>query len=287
MTAVEPGRHDGSPPPRLGSHSVSCAGAVLRYTLRPLMKTSPPLVCLRLVRLGARVATFALLVAGGGLLSSCAHSYEVKVDSLAKPKAEDSISYEIHNANPEVSEDTLRYKEAVGFVRTALSGKGLYESPDPGKADLVVNVDYGVGPPQVRHETVSEPIYLTVPGNVYMETIQVGTDKSGRAIYTTVARQDPPTTEFAGFRDYVITTVVYEKHLKLSARENTPGTEGKPPTEIWTVDVTSEGESHDLRKALPVLAAATIDFVGKDSHGQKTIRLKDTDKDVAFVKAGM
>jgi hypothetical protein len=53
------------------------------------------------------------------------------------------------------------------------------------------------------------------------------------------------------------------------------------------VDVTSEGESRDMRKALPVLAAASIDYVGKDSHGQKIIRLKDTDKDIAFVKKGM
>ena len=39
--------------------------------------------------------------------------------------------------------------------------------------------------------------------------------------------------------------------------------------------------------ALPILAAASIDYVGKDSKGQKTIRIKDTDKDVAFIRKGM
>ena len=81
--------------------------------------------------------------------------------------------------------------------------------------------------------------------------------------------------------------MVYEKFLKMSARENKPATEGKPAEEIWTLDITSEGESKDVRKALPVLAAASIDFVGKDSHGQKTIHLKDTSSDIAFVKKGM
>jgi hypothetical protein len=117
--------------------------------------------------------------------------------------------------------------------------------------------------------------------------VQVGTDSQGRPIYQTVTVQDPPTTEFAGFREYVITIVVYEKYLKLSARENKEAAEGRAPTEIWTLDVTSEGESRDIRKHLPVLVAASIDYIGKDSQGQKTIRIKDTSSDIAFVKKGM
>ena len=233
------------------------------------------------------LAWCALLFAAGSLLSGCANTYEVKVDSLAKPKAEDAISYKINNKNLQLPDDSLRNKEAVGFVRTALSGKGMYETTDADKADVVVDLDYGVGPPQMRRETVSEPIYITLPGEVRTERVQVGTDRNGNPIYQTVTYQDPPRTEFAGYRDYVITTTVYEKYLHLSAKESKPASEGRPPSEIWTVDVTSEGQSHDLRKTLPVLAAASIDYVGKDSHGQKTIHLKDTDKDVAFVKKGM
>ena len=227
------------------------------------------------------ILPFTLLVGG------CANSYQVKVDSLAKPKAEESISYKIVNKNPEIPDDSLRYKEAAGFVRTALSGKGLYEATETEKADLVVALDYGVGPPQSRRETMSEPVYLTLPGRSRTERVQVGTDRNGNPVFQTVTIQDPPTTEFAGYREYVVTVTVYEKFLRLNATENKPAAEGRPPSEIWTVDVTSEGESRDIRKALPILAAASIDYVGKDSKGQKTIRIKDTDKDVAFIKKGM
>ena len=233
------------------------------------------------------LAAYALLVAGTLLVGGCAHTTEVKVDSLAKPSAEQSISYKIHSNNPEIPEDSLRHKEAVSLVRTALSGKGLYEAPSADKADLVVDLDYGVGPPQMHRETISEPVYLTLPGQVHTQTVQVGTDRNGNPIYQTVSIQDPPRTEFAGYRDRIVVSVVYEKHLRLSARENKPAAEGRPPSEVWTVDVTSEGESHDLRKTLPVLAAASIDYVGVDSHGEKIIRIKDTDKDIAFVKKGM
>ena len=222
------------------------------------------------------------------ILSGCATTtHEVKIDSLAKPNSEAAISYEIKNRNPLVTDDSLRYKEAAGMVKTALSGKGMYEAPSNTKPDMVVDLDYGVGPPQVRKETVSEPVYITVPGQIRTERVQVGTDSQGRPIYQTVTVQDPPTTEFAGFREYIVTVVVYEKYLRLSARENKELVEGRPQNEIWTVDVTSEGESRDIRKNLPILVAASIDYIGKDSQGQKTIKLKDTNKDIAFVKKGM
>jgi hypothetical protein len=227
------------------------------------------------------------LAAASLLLAGCATTHQVKVDSLAKPDAENSISYELKNRNPLVADDSLRYKEAANLVKTALSGRGLYEAPANTKADLIVDLDYGVGPPQMKKETVSEPVYITIPGQIRTERVQVGTDSQGRPIYQTITVQDPPTTEFAGFREYIVTVIVYEKYLKLSARENKEPVEGRPAQEVWTVDVTSEGESRDLRKNLPVLVAASIDFIGKDSQGQKTIRIKDSSSDIAFVKKGM
>ena len=227
------------------------------------------------------------MLAGGLFLVGCTTTHTVKVDSLAKPKAEESISYEIKNRNPLVADDSLRFKEAASLVKTALSGKGLYEAPPNTKPDMVVDLDYGVGPPQMRRETVSEPVYITIPGQIRTERVQVGTDSQGRPIYQTITVQDPPTTEFAGFREYQITVTVYEKYLKLSARENSEPQEGRPQQEIWTVDVTSEGESRDIRRNLPVLVAASIDYIGADTQGQKTIRIKDTHSDIAFVKKGM
>lgn len=240
----------------------------------PLTRRSTP--CRALPTLAA-----ALLFAG------CTTTTEIKIDSLAKPEAENAISYQIKNRNPLVADDSLRYKEAAGFVKTALSGKGMFEAPENTTADLVVDLDYGVGPPQQRRVTMSEPVYITLPGQIRTERVQVGTSKSGQAIYQTITVQDPPRTEFVGYRDYVVTITVYEKHLKLAARENAPVVEGRPPQELWTIDVTSEGESRDIRKTLPLLVAASIDYVGTDSQGQKTIRIKDSHSDVAFVKKGM
>jgi hypothetical protein len=237
-------------------------------------------------RLTAASFLGAALLAGS--FSGCVDSYKVKVDSLAKPTAENAIAYQIKVASPSIDPESLRYKEAEKFVKTALSGKGLYEAPKPEMADMVVSVDYGISPPKITQEPHSEPIYREVPGAIVEETIRIGTDKSGNPVYRTVVTQGPSTTEYVGEREYVITVVTYEKYLRLSARENAPASEGRPPADVWSVDITTEGESHDLRKALPVLAAASIDYIGKDTRGQKVIKLKDTkDGSIAFVKKGM
>jgi hypothetical protein len=230
-----------------------------------------------------KILTLALLA----FCSGC-NTHTVKVDALSKPDAEKSVAYQIRTTNPDLDPDSLRYKEAERFVKTALSGKGMYESPSTETADMIVNLDYGISPPKVTREMRSEPIYQTVPGRVSTQTVQVGVDKNGNAIYSTVIVQEPSSVQYVGERDYFVTIVTYEKHLRISARENKPASEGRPPAELWTVDVTTEGESHDLRKALPVLAAATIEYVGRETRGQQTIKLKDTkDGAIAFVKKGM
>jgi hypothetical protein len=221
-------------------------------------------------------------------LWGCANSHKVKVDSLSQPTAENSIAYLLKTSNPAHDPESLRHKEAEKFVKTALSGKGLYEAPKAEMADMVVSIDYGISPPKVSQEIRTEPVYRDIPGEVVTAVVQVAVDKNGNPIYQTVTHQLPSRREYVGEREYMITLVTYEKFLRIAARENAPATEGRPPAEIWTVDVTTEGESKDLRKALPVLAAATIEYVGKDSRGQKTIKLKDTkDGAIEFVKKGM
>lgn len=251
-----------------------------------LMKTDRPLECrgrwvVRLTWPGCAAPLAALL------LAACNTGTTVKIDSTAKPKAEEAISYQFHSKDPDVPEDSLRYKEATGYVKTALSGKGMYEAPRADLADIVVDVEYGVSPPVTKMEIQEEPVYITLPGQFHTESVFVGTDRNGNAIYRTVTVQDPPHEEFAGYREHPVAVTTYEKYLRMNARSSKPAQEGQPTPDVWAVDISTEGESKDLRKALPVLAAASIDYVGKDSGGPQVIHLKDKDPDVTFVKKGM
>ena len=226
----------------------------------------------------------ATLVAAG-----CSSAgYDMKINSAAKPEAKAAISYRIEAHGASVDTSSLRYKEAENFVKTALSGKGLYEAPKPEQADMVIDLDYGIGPPIITEQPFSQPVYRSIPGVTRTEVVQSGTDFRGQPVYSTITTQEPTRNEYMGDREYMTTVTVYEKHLTVTAHENKPATEGRAPRTVWGVQVTSEDESKDLRKYLPVLIAASIEYIGKDSGGEiKTIRVSDKDPAISFVKKGL
>lgn len=228
-----------------------------------------------------------LLFGAGALLSGCATSYKVEVDSISQPKASEATSYRIVTKNPNADEGSLRHQEATAYVKTALSGKGLYEAPPGQDPDMVVEVDYGVEPPRVVMERSSVPIYAQVGGGVRYEQVVVGTTSTGAPIVRTVAVYEPPRTEVIGYQDVVTPVAMYEKYLRISARENKPMEEGRPPPEVWSVNVSSEDKSDDLRKYLPILASASVDYIGKDSGEKQTVTVKETDSAVGFIKKGL
>lgn len=194
----------------------------------------------------------------------------VTVNSLARPDA-DAISYELRKPASLTESDAARYKEGLHYIRAALYSKGMYEVPAGTKPDVMVNFDFGVTSHTSR-ETQAEPIIEAAGGTSAYAPAVIVNNATGSAIFT---RYEPPRLVVTGYRDVVVTSTIYEKHLRLTALDASAPAPDQPQAEIWMVDVTSEGQSRDLRKALPILVAASIDYIGKDSHGQKTIRIKD------------
>lgn len=228
-------------------------------------------------------SALALLVAG------CATDtvHQIKVDSIAKRDgANTALSYRIRSKDPRLGDESLRYKEASEFVRTALSGKGLYEAPNDERADMIVELDYGMETPRTRMETVSVPVYAQVGGGVRYETVPV-VDARGIASRRTVAVYDEPKSELVRYDDVPKPVTMYEKYIRLTARENKPGVEGRPPAELWSVQVSAEDESKDLRKYLPLMASASVEYIGKDSTNQQIVNVREKSPGVEFIRRGM
>jgi hypothetical protein len=221
------------------------------------------------------------------LVTGCSTSaYEVKVDSITKPAPGEAQSYTLKSKNPALGEENLRYQEAAGFIKTALSGKGLYEAPSEDRADMIVELDYGMESPRTKTERVSVPVYAQVGGGVRYDTVPV-TDVKGNTGYRTVAVYEPPRSELIGYDDMPRQVTIYEKYIRISARENKPAAEGKPPAELWSVQASAEDESKDVRKYLPILASATAEYIGRDSNHQTTIKVKENGDAVDFIRRGL
>jgi hypothetical protein len=237
----------------------------------------------RELTVGLAVSAVATALLAGGC---AAPAYKVKVDAIAKPARSEVQSYVLKSKDPRLGEENLRYREAAEFVRTALSGKGLYEAPSPESADMVVELDYGMEAPRSKVERVSVPVYAQVGGGVRYESVPV-VDARGNSSYRTVAVYEPPRTELVAYDEVPRLVTIYEKYVKISARENKPASEGRPPTELWSIHASAEDESKDLRKYLPIIASATVDFIGQESSNQQTVKVRADGPGVAFIRRGM
>ena len=226
--------------------------------------------------------TWMALAAG----CSTSSTYQVKVDAITKPAPSGAQSYKLKSKDPRLGEENLRYHEAADFVRTALSGKGLYEAPSEDRADMIVELDYGMEAPRSKIERVSTPVYAQVGGGVRYDSVPV-TDGKGNTSYRTVAVYEPPRSELIGYDDMPRTVTIYEKYLKITARENKAASEGRPPNEIWSIHASAEDESKDLRKYLPIMASATVDYIGQDSSTQKVVKVRADGPGVDFIRKGM
>lgn len=236
-----------------------------------------------------RVGALALLVLVGLCAGCTGTTYHVKVDAVAKSDAaarSEAQSYKLRSKGAALADDSLRNQEATEFIKTALSGRGLYEAPTAETADMIVELDYGVAAPRTKVERVSVPVYAQVGGGVRYEQVPV-TSSRGVTSTRTVAVHEPPRTELVGFDEVPREVVVYEKYLRLTARDNKPAAEGKPPTQLWSIHSSTEDESKDLRKYLPIIASATVEMIGKDSGTAKDIKVRLPSPGVDFIKKGM
>jgi hypothetical protein len=219
--------------------------------------------------------------------AGCANStYQVKVDAITKPTPEPKQSYTLKSKDPRLGDESLRYREAAEFVKTALSGKGLYEAPSEEKADMIVELEYGMDAPRSKIERVSVPVYAQVGGGVRYESVPV-VDARGNTSFRTVAVYDAPRNELIGYDDMPRQVTIYEKYLKITARENKAAAEGRPPSELWSIHASAEDESKDLRKYLPIMASATIDYIGQDSSNQQVVKVRGDGPGVVFIRKGM
>jgi hypothetical protein len=236
----------------------------------------------------SRIFNAALSLGCLVMLAGCGSTYRFKVDAVKNPDiAEENKSYRLVSANPEMDSEDLRFKEASAYVKTALSSKGMYEAPPGTEADMVIEVDFGMEEPRTEMRTISVPIYVSVRSPPRLVRVQVRDPKTGEMRTVEMMVEDPPQQQLAGFEERIITVTVYEKYIRITAREASGGEGDRPPREIWSVYVKNEDESDNLREYVPLMVSAAMDSVDENSSSAKEVVLNDSDERVTFVKKGM
>ncbi len=84
----------------------------------------------------------------------------------------------------------------------------------------------------------------------------------------------------------IIPVTTYGKYLLITAIDNREDVDIEDAPHAWVVIVKNRDESDDLDNYLPLMAAASIEYVGTRTDNQEVITLKESDQEVTFVKAG-
>ena len=181
-------------------------------------------------------------------LTGCRTIHEVKIDAISDPSKPTGTAYRLEVNEPTGGIEKETIDQAAAGVRRALAAKGMYEAPASTKPDIVIFMEAGVGPGQMKI--------------VYQS--------SG----------DP----FGAERRSPRPMLVHEKYIKLSAREPVPvetapaagnrdrrTRQSKQGAEVWNVHVGVEDPKKDLGPYIAILTTASVDYIGTNSGQEKTL----------------
>lgn len=216
-------------------------------------------------------AVSALLAVVLLTLAGCAHDkakperlrrgeHAIRVNSTASAPVKPGTPFVVMPAKDPGAEATLLYGEAARLVKAALMAKGLYEAPSRAHAGVVVEIEYSMETPRVSRAAPGDPAAQT-------GAKESRPQRSDAAIDNLRSAERGP----------------LEKNLVLTARE-AKAPPGSVPKTLWSVEVSTTDPSNDLRKYLPLLAAASISQMGVDSDGPQTVKISETDKSVALIR---
>lgn len=158
-----------------------------------------------------RIIFYVLGAACALLFWGCNTTYEMEVDAIQNPTIQDADSYVIVPRDPEQDVNDLRYKETVSYIKTALSGKGMYEAIDAQEADMVIEIDYGMEPPRREMKVVEEPVFATIQEPDTYQTVSQQDPKTGRVITYTVRIPGRRSRELIGYQERLVAVIINEK----------------------------------------------------------------------------
>lgn len=218
-------------------------------------------------------------------LSGCTRTYSVKVDAIHNPQVVGGHSFKIVGKQAGMDETDPAFRQASRLVKTALSGHGMYEAPEPDEAEVVVEIDYGIGPRRLKIEREPTSLEMRDPlARIGLADYQ--RNPMGRPRMTTMDGREIQEILPSESEERIVSE--YDKHLSISAREAVPASEqgDKRARELWRVEVSIRDEDSELSELLPVLAGAASDYIGAKTDARETIRVAEKGDSVTFVQGG-
>jgi len=225
------------------------------------------------------VALLAFLILQG---CATAPEFNVNVNSISGSDSNIKNKYFLIPGLKDVNKDDLQFQEYSRYVEKALWRKGYVKAASFNEADIAIFMSYGIGEPQVRQYSYSVPTYGQTgvsAANTYGTVNTYGNSASYNATTTYT-----PTYGITGATTQIGTAVTYSRYLELEALDVAEYKKSNSQKQVWKTMVTSTGSSSDLRQVMPVMVAASSEYIGSNTGKVVAVSLKETDKKVLDIK---
>lgn len=189
--------------------------------------------------------------------SPMSYKYRVTVDAITAPNtAVVPSSYTIKALGKNIDANSLKFQQYAEILTQMLNSKGYTKVDTAHLAQQTIYFDYGIEKVKEEVQTYSEP--------------DITFGMSWGFPYGYYGQYYHPYNNFwyGGHTTYRKTYAYYNRYITLLAK-NTLN------KELWRVDVSSIGESKNLRKIVPMLLEAAEEYIGTDTKEPIKMILKE------------
>lgn len=236
--------------------------------------------------MNSRINTFCVFFTAMVFIAGCASTVGVNVNSIVDTQLTPTGKRYVLSSDK--SEDDLFFREFSRYFDTVLQEAGYIKTTDREEADLDILFKFGISDGRTGMYTYASPIYDFVGGETITITEKTS-DPNGQKV-TTI--RIPARLERVGSSIETRSYTVFNRTASLQARAINKESADKSSAEenestehlVWSIYVYSVGESNDLRRIMPYLAAAAAPYVGKNTGQLITVDLKPDDPAVLRLK---
>jgi len=189
--------------------------------------------------------------------------YNITIDAIKAPNIIVSPDiYDIKALDSKKNSNGLKFQQQANVLAQILHEKGYLTATEGEIVKLSIYFDYGLEKVEETTETYTEPDI----------TFHVGLGYPYYGGYYG-RHYDPFWSDFygGGYTTYRQNHIYYNRYITLLAKN--PFNE-----ELWRVDVSSIGESKNLRKIIPILIKAAKPYIGTNTAEPVNIIIKDKPK---------
>ena len=219
-------------------------------------------------------------------LVGCSPKVAVRVDSIvAQGNLLREKRYVLYSGMQGTSVDDLYFREYGKYFREILKKHGYHQVNQPEGADLAIYFSYGITGGEEVHHTYTRPVYAIVGGET-IDITETETDAEGRKIKTTKTVTIPTRSRIVGVETRKESYTVFTAYAVLEAKEinGAKGHTDKSMQTLWKTTITTTSKLDDLRRIMPMMAAVSAPYLGKNSGEIVTVKLRDSDARVLEMK---